>query len=124
MSEKCYGEKVSKLRITDTAAADAMGDKLPMFVIGKAKNLRCFKNVRFLPCRYRNQQKSWMDGKLFEEWFRELDRKFAFEGRYVAFVIDKCPAHPHSENLKAIKLYFLPLHITFKTQPMNQGVIR
>ena len=69
------------------AAANAMGDKLPMFVIGKAKNPRCFKNGKFLPCRYRNQRKSWMDGKLFEEWLRELDKKFAFEGRNIAFVI-------------------------------------
>ena len=106
------------------AAANAMGDKLPMFVIGKAKNPQCFKNVKFLPCRYRNQRKSWMDGKLFEEWLRELDRKFAFEGRNVAFVIDNCPAHPHIDNLKAIKLYFLPPNTTSKTQPMDQGVIR
>ena len=49
------------------AAANAVGDKLPMFNIGKANNPRCFKNVKFLPCRYRNQQKSSMDGKLFEE---------------------------------------------------------
>ena len=60
-------------------AANAMGDKLPMLVIGKAKNPRCFKNVKFLPCRYRNQRKSWMDGELFEEWLRELDGMFAFE---------------------------------------------
>ena len=78
-SEKCYGGKLSKIRITDMAAANAIGDKLPMFVYGKAKNPRCFKNVKFLACRYRNQQKSWMDGKLFEEWLRELDRKFALK---------------------------------------------
>ena len=66
-SEKCYGEKLSKIRITGMAAANAMTDKLPMFVIGKAKNPRCFKNVKFLPCCYGNQRKSWMDGKLFEE---------------------------------------------------------
>ena len=100
------------------AAANAMGDKLPMFVIGKAKNPRCF-----LPCRYRNQRKSWMNGKLFEEWFRELDRKFAFEGRNVTFVIDNCAAHPHIDNLKSINLYFLPPNTTSKTQPMDQGVI-
>ena len=105
------------------AAANTMGDKLPMFVIGKTKNPRWFKNVKFLPCRYRNQRKSWMDGKLFEEWLRELDRKFAFEGRNVGFVIDNCPVHPHIDNLKAIKLYFLPLNTTSKTQPMDQGVI-
>ena len=105
------------------AAANTMGDKLPMFFIGKAKNPGCFKNVKFLPCRYKNQRKSWMDGKSFEEWLRELDRKFAFEGRNVSFVIDNCPAHPHIDNLKAIKLYFLPPNITSKTQPMAQGVI-
>ena len=63
-----------------------------------------------------------MDGELFEEWLRELDMKFAFEGRNVAFVIDNCPAHPQSDKLKAIKLYFLPTN-TIKNQPMDQGVI-
>ena len=67
-SEKCYVGKLSKIRITGMAAGNAMGDKLTMFVIGKAENPRCFKNVKFLPSCYRNQRKSWMDGKLFEEW--------------------------------------------------------
>ena len=62
-----------------------------------------------------------MDRKLFEEWLRELDRKFAFEGRNVAFVIDNCPAHPHIDNLKASKLYFLSPNTTSKTQPMDQA---
>ena len=48
-SEKCYGGMLSKIRITGMAAANATGDKIPMFVIGKAKNPRCFKNVKFLP---------------------------------------------------------------------------
>ena len=64
-----------------------------------------------------------MDGKLFEKRLRELDRKFAFERRNVALVIDNCPAHSHIDNVKAIKLYFLPPHTTFKTQPMDQSVI-
>ena len=124
--ERCYVGKLSKIRIAGMAAANATGDKLPMFIIGKAKNPRCFKNVKFLPCRYRNQRKSWMDGKFFEELLRELDRKFAFEGTNVAFVVDNCPTHPHNDNLKAIKikLYFLPPNTTSKAQPMDQGVIR
>ena len=116
--------KLSKIRITGMAVANAMGNTLPMFVIGKAKNPRCFKNVKFLPCCYRNQQKSWLNGKLFEEWLRELDRKFACEGRNVAFVIDNYPAHPHIDNLKSINLYFLPPNTTSKNQPMYQGAIR
>ena len=37
-SEKCYGGKLSKICITGMAAANAMGNKLSMFIIGKAKN--------------------------------------------------------------------------------------
>ena len=105
-SEKCPGGKLSKIRITGMVAANVVGNKIPMFVIGKSQKPRCFKNVKFLPCRYRNQKKSWMDGALFEEWVRELDRKFASEGRSNALVIHNCPAHPHIENLKSIKLFF------------------
>ena len=76
VSEKFYGGKLSKIRITGMAAANAMGDKLPMFIIGKAKNPRCFKNVEFLPCRYRNQRNSWMDGNCLksgsESWTGSL----------------------------------------------------
>ena len=115
--------KLSKIHITGMAAANAMEDKLPKFVIGKAKNPRCFKSVKFLPCWYRNQRKSWMDGNLFAEWLKELDRKFLFEGRNVDFVIDNCPVHPHIDNLKAIKFYFLSHNSTSKTQPMDQGII-
>ena len=119
-SEKCYGGKLSKTRIIDMAVVNSMDDKLPMFIIGKAKNLQCFKNVKFLRCPYRNQRKIWMDGKLFEKWLRKLDREFAFEGRNFAFVIDNCPAHPHIDNLEAIKLYFL-LPLYYFQDPTNRS---
>ena len=105
------------------AAENAMGNKLPMFVIGKSQNPRCFKNVKFLPC-YRNHQKSWIYGKLLEEWLRELDNKFDFEGKNVALLIDNYPAHSHIDKLKAIQLYFLAPNNTSMTQPMDQDVIR
>lgn len=123
-SEKCIGGKHSKVRLTGLAAANAEGEKLPMFVIGKSVKPRCFKGVINLPCRYRAQKKSWMDSGLFEEWVREQDRKFEREGRKVALIVDNCPAHPNISNLKVINLVFLPPNTTSKTQPMDQGVIR
>ena len=80
--------------------------------------------MKFLPCRYRNQQKSWIDRVLFEERVREMDKKFVYEGRKVALVIGNCPVHPQIENLKSIKLFFLSLNTTSQTQPMDQGVTR
>ena len=123
-SEDCIGGKHSKIRLTGMAAANATGDKIPMFVIGKSKSPRCFKGVNHLPCRYRNQNKSWMNSILFEEWIREMDDKFTSEEKKVALIIDNCPAHPLIDNLKSIELIFLPPNTTSKLQPMDQGVIR
>ena len=66
--------------MTGLAAANSVGNKLPLFVVGKAKNPRCFKNIKKLPCRYRSQRKSWMDSVLFEEWVRDVNKKFLGEG--------------------------------------------
>ena len=121
--EKCSGGKNSKIRLTGLAAANMIGEKLPMFVIGKSQKPRCFKHIKSLPCRYRAQKKSWMNSELFEEWVREQDEKFENEGRKVALIIDNCPAHPVIENLKSITLYFLPPNTTSALQPMDQGVI-
>ena len=64
-----------------------------------------------------------MNGVLFEEWVRERDKKFVSEGKKVALVIDSCPAHPQIENLKSIKLFFLPPNTTSQTRAVDQGVI-
>ena len=91
-----------------------------MFVISKLKSPRFFKGVKHLPCRYRNQNKSWMDSVLFEEWIREMDTKFTKEKKKVALIIDNCPAHPTIDNLKSIEVIFLPPNTTSKLQPMDQ----
>ena len=64
---KRVGGKFSKQRLTGLAAGNALGQKLPMFIIGKANKSRCLKNLKHLPCRYRGQKKSWMDSDLFED---------------------------------------------------------
>ena len=121
--EKCSGGKNSKIRLTGLAAVNMIGEKLPMFVIGKSQKPRCLKHIKSLPCRYRAQKKSWMNSELFDEWVREQDEKFENEGRKVALIIDNCPAHPVIENLKSITLYLLPPNTTSALQPMDQGVI-
>ena len=115
--------KSSKVRLTGLAASNALGEKLPMLVIGKSANLRCFKHIKSLPCKYTNQAKSWMDSDIFTRWLKELDRKIA-EGRKITMIVDNCPAHPHVEGLQAVELIFLPPNTTSKLQPMDQGVIR
>ena len=123
-NESCVGGKHSKVRLTGLTAANALGDKLPMFVIGKSKKPRCFIGLKHLPCRYRNQKKSWMDSILIEEWVREIDEKFASQGKKIVLVLDNCPAHPPINDLKSTNLVFFPPNTTSKVQPMNQSIIR
>ena len=106
------------------AAGNAIGEKLPMFVIGKSKTLRCFKHIKNLPCKYKSQKKSWMDSQIFEEWVRKLDRTFRMEGRKIALLVDNCPARPSVSDLTNVELVFLPPNTTSVSQPMDQGVIR
>ena len=106
------------------AAGSATGEKLPIFVIGKSKRPRCFKNVKRLPCQYTAQKKSWMDSQIFEDWVRKIDRKLRTDGRKIALIIDNCPAHPPVSDLTNIQLIFLPPNATSVLQPMDQGVIR
>ena len=93
-NENCVGGKYNKLRLTGWTAANAVGEKFPLFVIGKSKKSRCLKHIKHLPCRYRSLKKSWMDSILFEEWVREVDRRFTRKGWKIVLLDDNCPAHP------------------------------
>ncbi|XP_057291713.1 tigger transposable element-derived protein 4-like [Hydractinia symbiolongicarpus] len=41
--KRCSGGKHSKVRLTGMTASNALGERLPMFVIGKSAKPRCFK---------------------------------------------------------------------------------
>lgn len=123
--ETCHGGKASKERLTVLACANSDGsEKLRLLVIGKAKNPRCFKNVRSLPVKYDAQSRAWMTGIRFIDWLKALDDHFQIKCRRIILFIDNCPAHPKGVELKNIKLVYLPPNSTSKLQPMDQGIIK
>ena len=123
--EECSGGKLSKERITVLVGGNMSGNqKLPLLTIGHSANPRCFKNVKKLPLEYLANKKAWMTSAIFENWVRKLDTRFLLEGRSVVLIVDNCPAHPEVENLKSIKLKFLPPNTTSKLQPCDQGIIQ
>ena len=101
-NENSIGGKHSKLRLTRLTAANDAGENLCLFVIGQSKKPRCFKHTKHLLCRYRSQKKSWMDGILYKDWVREVDRRFTKEGRNIALLVDNCPAYPSIDRLPRI----------------------
>lgn len=123
--DPCHGGKHSKERVTVLIGSNMSGtEKLPMLVIGKSKAPRCFKGVKSLPVSYEANKKAWVTQKIFESYVRRLDRKFDLEGRKIVLFVDNCAAHGHINNLKAVRVEFLPPNTTSVLQPMDQGVIR
>lgn len=107
-SEKCVGGKHSKIWLTGMTAANALGKKFPMFVIGKLAKPWCFSGVQNIPCRYRAQKIGGWIVSFFEDWIRELDSKFEREGRKIVLIVENFPAHSHVKDRKAIDLVVLP----------------
>jgi len=99
-------------------------EKLKLFVIGKAKNPRCFKGIKSLPVDYRSNKKDWMTSSLFSEWLLNFDRKMKIENEKVLLFIDNCTAHNHDIELSSNKVHFLPPNTTSILQTMDQGVIQ
>lgn len=131
------GRKTQKDRVTISACANASGDiKLPLVLIGKSKNPRCFKHISrdHLPVTYYNQPNAWMNTVIFSDWFhhkfvpivQEKLREKGLDDRAV-LLLDNCSAHPNEEDLTSsdgkVVAKFLPPNVTSLIQPMDQGVL-
>lgn len=134
-NESVAGTKLMKDRLTVTPCSNADGThKLPLFVIGKSKKPRAFKNINptSLPVYYRNQKCAWMDCNLFRSWF--LDEFVPSVEKHLTekklpvralLLLDNAPSHPSQNDLVKgdIKALFLPPNVTSLIQPLDQGVI-
>ena len=116
----CSGGKRAKDRLNVLVGANMDGsEKLPLLVIGKFLNPRCFKNTKRLPVEYTANKNAWMNSNIFLDWLTNLDKRFCKEKKCVAMIVDNCPAHSDVQGLKAIKLIFLPPNATSKLQPCD-----
>ena len=66
---KCLGVTYSKIRITSLPVANAVGNKLSMFVIGQAKNPRCLRTLRNFPVDMEQKERAeWIVFYLKNDW--------------------------------------------------------
>lgn len=116
---------MSKERITVLLTTNMTGtEKKQVLVIGKAKNPRCFKNVKSLPVIYESNKKAWMTSDIFTRFICKWDKELRHSKKKILLLVDNCPAHPNVEGLSAIKLCFLPPNTTSVLQPLDQGIIK
>ena len=133
------GMKKQKDRVTLMFCANADGThKIPLLIIGKFQNPRCFKGIdrERLPCTYTAQKSAWMNSFIMKDWFktqfvpRVLKRQKMLKLPLRALLLlDNAPSHPAPEELThktkdgQISVLYLPPNTTSILQPMDQGPI-
>ena len=127
--KQMFGKKLDKARVTLLVACNAVGEKLPLLCLGKAKNPRwpkVFGKRATAPVSYRGSSKGWMTRRIFEEWLVNLNVEMKRQKRKILLFLDNCSAHrpEDSFNLSHVWMEFLPANTTSKLQPCDQGVIR
>lgn len=115
--DNCHGATKSKESITAVFTCNADGsEKLPLWIIGKSKNPRCFKNINLskLKCEYTNQQNSWIDSQSFRKWLLKFNSKIKTQNRKILLTMDNCSAH----DIKGLSLSNITVFFFHQIQPV------
>ena len=130
------GRKNQKERVTIMPFANATGNhKLPLMLIGKSRQPRCFNNSFNPRLHYRSSRNACQTSQLFKEWFFNIfipqSRAHLRERNLpekAVLLLDNVTCHGDSEILKSedgnIFVLFFPSNTTPILQPMDQDVIK
>lgn len=116
----------AKDRVSAYMCTNATGTaKVPMAIIGRAKNPRCFRSSPS-PLTYFPQANAWSDSATFKKWWLEVFipfiRKWTHEP--VLLLMDGCASHGDLVDPRGqIEVSTYPPNCTYRYQPMDMGVI-
>ena len=116
----------AKDRVSVYMCTNATGTaKVPMSIIGKSKNPRCFR-VTPCPIKYWSQANAWSDGPTFKTWWLEVFLPFIRRWTHLPMLLlmDGCSSHDSLvDSRKQVKTMVYPPNCTSKHQPMDMGII-
>jgi hypothetical protein len=126
------GRKINKERITLVICANSdSSEKIPLTIIGKHLNPRCFKGINrdTLGARYHANAKAWMTQNVFRLWLLDFDCRM--QGHQVLLLLDNCSGHIPLEKfvemnvvLRNTRVFYLPPNMTSTVQPCDARIIR
>lgn len=130
LKKDCAGAKQmkDKTRITLMVCTSAHGEKVPLSLVGKAKNPRCFDHLDNPPMAYKDQKNAWFDQKITIWWIFQVFilHHTHHHGRSKAILLlDNCTAHKINMEFLPdwLKIVFLPPNVTNTHQPADMGII-
>ena len=118
----------SKAQVTVVACVSATGQTIPPFVIWKRKTMSLDLAFGELPgSRYGFSENGWMQGKLFNSWFRKQFIPHAPAGRPLILLLDGHSSHLNPDTIRfaaenGVIIFALPPNTTHLTQPLDKGV--
>lgn len=122
--------KKDKSRISLVFCTNATGnDRLPVWIIGKAKNPRAFRhiNVTTMGGEWRWNKKAWMNTVIMSEWLQAFYQHVG-RTREILLTMDNFSAHYSALELSPppsnIRICWLPANSTSRFQPLDQGIIQ
>ena len=122
---KKSGTKQSKKRVSVVLCTNFDGsDKVPLMVIGKSSNPRCFKNFNVNSyVDYRSNKKAWVTANIFNDWLELFDQRMRSQKKQAILILDNAPGHAKLIETTNTRLSFLPSNMTSWIQPLDAGVI-
>ena len=118
----CSGDKT---QVTVLACVSASGNAMPPLVIFKRKSLSPQLIVGELPqTRYGLSSSGWMDGEIFDGWFREHFLYHAPAARPLLLLLDGHSSHYNLQFVKTamengVIVFCLPPNTTHACQPLD-----
>lgn len=115
----------AKDRVTAYMCTDATGRKVPLSLIGTAKEPRCFR-IRASPVMYFSQKNAWSDSRVFKQWWTKvfLPHVRSVTSQKVLLIMDNHSSHADLvDPREQVTILELPPNCTSKHQPMDAGII-
>jgi hypothetical protein len=117
------GRKINKERITLVICANSdSSEKIPLTIIGKHLNPRCFKGINCdtLGARYHANAKAWMTQNVFRLWLLDFDRQM--QGRQILLLLDNCPGHIPLEKFAKMNVILCNTRVFYLSPNMTSAV--
>jgi hypothetical protein len=111
-------------------ATSAAGEKIPLFMVGKAESPECFRLCDGKPpLPYYHQANAWFDKDVTVHWINRVLWPWYLEHHdniYCLLLLDNCPAHCNLDSNKLpqkLILLFFPPNCTSFLQLADMGMI-
>ncbi|KEP50554.1 DDE superfamily endonuclease [Rhizoctonia solani 123E] len=127
-TQQMSGVKSDKTRITFGVAANMDGsEKLPLLIIGHAKQPRAFgkKSGKQLKFDYWWNKKAWMTTSIWQGWLANLNKLMKKQKRKILLLCDNAPSHIHDQKKYSnVRIEHFAPNLTAWIQPNDAGIIQ